>query len=112
MDSHLPVFIALAAVLAAPGCKHSKEEMPARPVAAPATAPVASQPEAKPAAPQAQPVAADRLACRGEADRGPVNARRPRSPRHEILACPRRRALRFSPPRYCARPSSHVRSAL
>jgi cytochrome c-type biogenesis protein CcmH/NrfG len=52
MDSHLPVFIALAAVLAAPGCKHSKEEMPARPVAAPATAPVASQPEAKPAAPQ------------------------------------------------------------
>jgi tetratricopeptide (TPR) repeat protein len=57
MHSHLPVFIALAAVLAAPGCKHSKEEMPAKPVAAPATAPVTAQPEAKAAAQPPQPIA-------------------------------------------------------
>lgn len=57
MDSHLPVFIALAAVLAAPGCKHSKEEMPAKPVAAPATAPVTAQSEPKAAAQQGEPAA-------------------------------------------------------
>src|SRR3954447_12809994 len=57
MHSHLPVLIALAAVLAAPGCKHSKEEMPAKPVAAPATAPVTAQPESKAAAQPPQPIA-------------------------------------------------------
>jgi tetratricopeptide (TPR) repeat protein len=57
MHSHLPVLIALAAVLAAPGCKHSKEEMPAKPVAAPATAPVTARPETKAAAQPPQPIA-------------------------------------------------------
>jgi tetratricopeptide (TPR) repeat protein len=57
MHSHLPVLIALAAVLAGPGCKHSKEEMPAKPVTAPATAPVTAQPESKAAAQPPQPIA-------------------------------------------------------
>jgi tetratricopeptide (TPR) repeat protein len=59
MDSHLPVLIAAAAVLAASGCKHSKEEMPARsaatPVAAPVTAQTQTQTQPKAAAPQAIP---------------------------------------------------------
>ena len=57
MHSHLPVLIAVAAVVAAPGCKHSKEEMPAKPVAAPATAPVTAQPESKAAAQPPEPIA-------------------------------------------------------
>ncbi|HEY6909772.1 MAG TPA: tetratricopeptide repeat protein [Myxococcales bacterium] len=57
MDSHLPVLFVVAAVLAAAGCKHSKEEMPVKPVAASAPAPVTAQAAPKAAAPQAQPVA-------------------------------------------------------
>jgi tetratricopeptide (TPR) repeat protein len=57
MHGHLPVFIVLAAVLAASGCKHSKEEMPATSVAASATAPVTANTAPKAAAPQAPPVA-------------------------------------------------------
>jgi tetratricopeptide (TPR) repeat protein len=56
VHSHLPVFIAIA-VLAASGCKHSKEEMPVKPAAAPATAPVTENREAKTAAQQPQAVA-------------------------------------------------------
>jgi tetratricopeptide (TPR) repeat protein len=56
MHGHLAVFIS-AALLAAPACKHSKEEMPAKAVAAPAAAPVAAPAEAKAVAPQAPPAA-------------------------------------------------------
>lgn len=55
MASHLPVLIAVAAVVAAAGCKHSKEEMPAKPIAAPADAASSQPQQPKAAAPQVPP---------------------------------------------------------
>jgi cytochrome c-type biogenesis protein CcmH/NrfG len=53
MASHLPVLVAVAALVAATGCKHSKEEMPAKPIAAPAPSPAAAPPTAKEETPHA-----------------------------------------------------------
>jgi tetratricopeptide (TPR) repeat protein len=69
MDSHFAVSVALAAVLAGSGCKHSKEEKPATPIAsnapapktAPAEQPKAVAPQAAPAPPPLSPAAEKRI---------------------------------------------------